>query len=105
MKKCLKRCFLFLLSCLVSLLFGLSETRAETKKAIKETIQIYSFDTIQISKKDTLYLIGKGRKKKGKVYYRTSNPNITIQTAPENKSGVWLGFISKILIAVFRAKV
>ena len=65
----------------------------------------YSCDSLQKTKSDTLYLIGKGRKKKGKVYYRTSNPNITIQTAPENKSGVWLGFISKILIAVFRAKV
>jgi len=105
MKKCLKRCFLFLLSCLVSVLFGLSETRAETKRIIPQQIQICSFDSTNITKSDTLYLIGKGRKKKGKVYYRTSNPKVIIQTSTENKSGVWLGFISKILIAVFRAKV
>lgn len=108
MKRCLKF-FLLAVLPLLALLFTPSKVEAKTMSlktqmiCISDSTALYalSFD----SRKDTLSLIGKGKKKGAYRYYKTSKANTIVAIRNENKSGVWLGFLSKIITIIFHAKV
>lgn len=105
MKQCSKF-LLSLVSCLLLVLLSVSETQA--KKAPQT---ICSFDSTSYyalsfdTRKDTISVVGKGKKKGGFTYYKTSKKNTTVVIRNENKSGVWLGFLSKLITTIFHAKV
>lgn len=108
----MKQCSKFLLS-LVSCLFLLLLCTFGVQAKKQRPTQIYLSDSTfhtyvlgaELQKKDTISLIGKGRRSKGSIYYKTSKKNIIVVTKPENKSGVWLGFLSKLITTIFHAKV
>ncbi len=108
MKQCSKF-LLSLVSCFLLVLFCTFVTQA--KAPLKP--QIYLSDStyhdyvlgLDLQKKDTLSVIGKGKKKGGYRYYKTSKKNTIVVIKSENKSGVWLGFISKLITTIFHAKV
>lgn len=101
----------WLKSLLLVLLFSvvqLSTALGSQQKAKKEVMKTCLSDTsktiiVPTCEFDTVRLVGKGMKYKGKRYYFTDKECEVVEiNPPKNQKGVWIGFISKLIRQIFR---
>ncbi len=101
--KCLKSLLLVLLFSVAQLSMASGDhqkIKKEEKTCLSDTSKTI---IVPVCEFDTIKLVGKGQKYKGKRYYYTNKECEVVEVnPPKNQKGVWVGFLSKLIRQIFR---